>query len=446
MALTTTFPDNNLSQVDVYALNDVKYRYVESLVAWMNPAFRRSELSKLAAQLGKPVQKETGNRLIEMYRQAYDYPMATIAGRTASGSDLVLTFTDSTFNSIVVDSMVQANNGTLGVVKSVAQGSMTIGFLVNPNNSSATAFAAGDFAAGEFVVTNGNIGDTRDRKNPIAIDPQPLRFTNIIGQKDASVTLNFDDLKTKTWLPFNGKQYFAFSKLQYNMEQFLREYDKHMLSDVPAIYDSQKPVSGSLIWQIRTQGGIDRPFTTLNKAEFLAAADDFRNTGGNTSNEVLIVCGSGYLAQLQQTVFENFVLTAGTNNVVGGVKVKGIDVVEYAYAGFNFKFLVDRFLDQPVWTPTTIYQSPSKRSFSALWMSTGSVPSTNGGMLPFICEYYFGNKADVAIQTVNGMIDKNGNYVENGSNGKKAVTYNMTLDKTTVLSNPTSCMFHYVSA
>lgn len=440
------FPDANLSQVDIFTLNSIKYRQVEELVAWMNPAFKRSALSKLAAQMGAPVQKKSGQRLIEVYRQAYDYPMATIGTRTASGADLVLALTDPTFNSIVVGNMVRSVNGTLGLVKAVSNGSMTVSFLTNPNNSSATAFAGADFAAGELVVDLGNVGDIRDRQSPNSIASQPTRFTNVIGQIDASCTMGFDELHTETWLPFNGKKYWGYRKVRFTLEDFLRKYDARMLSEVPAMNDSQKPVSGSILWQITSQGGIDRPFSQLTKAEFLAAADEFRNTGSYTSDEILIVCGSGYLSQLQQNVFENLITTAGVNNTVGGTQVKGINVMQYAYGGFMYKILVDPFLDQPMWGPTTIFGAPSKRSYSAIWMSTGAVPTDNGGVLPFISEYYFGPKADVHIQTVNGMIDKNGSYVENGANGKKSVTYNMTLDKLTQLSNPSACMYHYVAS
>lgn len=442
----STFPDQNLSQVDIFTANNIKYRQVEELVAIMNPAFRRSALSKLASQMGAPVQKKSGQRLVEVYRQAYDYPMATIATRTASGNDLVLALTDPTFNSIVVGNMVRSANETLALVKTISSGSMTVSFLVNPNNSSATGFVAADFAAGELVVDMGNVGDIRDRQSPNAIVSQPTRYTNVIGQVDGSCTLGFDELHTKTWLPFNGKQYFAFRKVQFTIEDFLRKYDARMLSDIPMVDDSTKPVSGSLLWQIKNQGGIDRPFTSLTKSEFLQAADAFRNTGTYTSDEILIVCGSGYLSQLQQNVFENLITTAGVNNTVGGTKVKGINVMEYAYGGFHYKIVVDPFLDQPFWGASTIYGTPSKRSFSAIWMSTGAVPSDNGGVLPFVCEYYFGPKADIHVQTVNGMMDKNGNLVESGANGKKAVTYNMTLDKLTQLANPSACMFHYVSA
>ncbi len=446
MSLNQTFPDANLTQKSIYELNSITYRQVEELVAIVNPRFRRSKLSKLSAQLGKPVQKKSGQRLIEMYRQGYDYPMASIASRTASGNDLILTFTDTSFNSIVVDNMVKASNGTLGIVKSVGLGTMTISWLQTPSNTSATGFASGDFAVGGFTVDMGNVGNVLDRQSPLAIDPQPTRFTNVIGQIDGSVTLSFEDLNTKTWLPFNGMQYYSLSKLDYAMQQFLRAYDYRMLSDVAAVNDAQKPVSGSILWQIKTQGGIDRPFTSLTETEFLGAADEFRANGGYDGEKIVIVCGSGYLAELQKNVFKQFITTAGTTNTIGGASVKGINVKEYAYGGYEYQIIVDDFLDQPSWTPTTIYNQPSKRSYSAIWMSTSPVPSINGGMLPFISEHYFGNTADMVVQKVFGMIDDKGNYVNVGSNGKKNVTWNMTLDKVTQLANPAGCMFHYVSA
>jgi hypothetical protein len=106
------------------------------------------------------------------------------------------------------------------------------------------------------------------------------------------------------------------------------------------------------------------------------------------------------------------------------------------------KFIKDPFLDnKQIWgvDNTTGY---SNRSKSALWMNTDPCKTEQGIAVPFVCDYYFGNTADVQRWEVKGSMDAKGNPTGDGATDKKGCQVNFTLDKQTQLMNPAACMYH----
>lgn len=446
MALNSPFINPNLPLKSVFELNELNYRQVEKLVPKMAPAFQRSVISILSEQMGKPVLKKSANRVFEIYRQPNDYPAATIATRTASGTKLVLEWTDSTFQAIRMGNLIVANSGCLGYVETVAAGTATIAFFSNPNGN--TAFVSADFAVGELAIDGGDVGNLNNRESKTTLFTLPIQYKNVIGQINESVTIDFESANQMTWIQGpDGQMYYAHAKVAQTMGR-MKQYESYRLvGDFPAVFDSEKPLSGSILWQIKNQGGRSRSFSSaITESEFYAAADDFANAGGYTSNEIVIVCGRNYLSDIQKNVFKQFVTTAGNTNVVGGTSVKGIDAYEYGYNGVTYKFIVDRFLDNPqIFGQSSIFTGETKRSHSAIWMSTAPVATENGGTMPFIADYYYG-VADIIATEVDGMIDSKGNPVKKGANAKLAATVELSLNKATQLSAPSSCYYHYTEA
>lgn len=450
MALTTPFADPNLPLVSVFDQNEMNQRIVEMSVPKMAPRFQRSVISIIAAQMAAPIHRKSGARIFNIYRQPNDFPTAVVLTRSASGNTIDMTFQQDKFQHIIVGHlMVDTVTGCLAYVQNTSAGAAKVKFYSNPNG--ATAFTSADFAVGNQVSDRGSAGNIIDRLTVPDPFKVPIPYQNVIGQMDKSVEIDYESANRLTYLKAqDGTFYYAHQKVAQAMGAMMQEQSVRMVDDIPAVLDATNPVSGSLLWQIKNQGGDSRTFNSAITAnEFYAAADQFANTGGTDSKEILIVCGRGYIADIQKNVFKEFVTTAGVANVIGGTEVKGINAMMTAYAGVTYRFVIDNFMDNPnIWGNSTIFPGETKRSHSAIWMSTNPVENENGGTSPFICDYYYGSYADMWSVDVNGMITPKGVKAENGTanSGKKRASVEITLDKCTQLSAPSGAFYHATEA
>lgn len=433
------FAPNNQPLTNILDADGLVPAQIERLIPLLTPRYQRPVLSKIVDTLGSGATQKIDNIKFTIYRQPNDYQSATIQTRTASGLQLVLALTGDGINAIQQGSIVVSESGALAEVVVSDSGSITISFFQNPNGN--TAFVAADFALGEQATSIGTIGDIYNRNvsnNPFSL---PTPYVNYIGQWDDACEITFQDANTKTWVNTSMGKFYALAKESQTLQQMMVKYNRYMLSDVAASGNGNKPVGASVINQIKTMGGLSVPLSSqLTLASFRDTVRQYISRGGFTGTEVVVICGAQYLGDIQTSAID-YLLTAGTNNTIGGNSVKGINVFEYGFNGLNFKFIVDPFLDNiKAWgaNSTTGF---SNRSRSAVWMSTDKVQTENGGLLPFVCDYYQGSP-DVVRQIVNGMTDLNGEYVKVGSNGKKAATINYTLNKCTQLMNPAACLTH----
>lgn len=442
----STFIDPNLPLVSVFANYGINDRQVEPLVPKLAPAFQRSVISAIAEQIGKPQLVSAKTPIFQIYRQPNDWAAATIAGRSVVGTDLVLTWSDPSFQAIRVGNMVQAKSGALGIVKSKSAGTATIGFLSNPNGS--TAFGASDFVIGQLASDRGDVTDRDNRLSKETLFTLPVPYQNIVSSMSDTTTVNFAEANQYTYLKnINGTQYYALSKVSQMLGRMQQTYSIRMVGDISANFDTATPVGGSLIWQIKNQGGSTRAINAaITESEFNEAIQQYINNGGYASKEVIIVGGSSYIQDLQKNVFKQYVTTAGNNNVLGGKEVKGLNIMSYYYSGFTFHLIMDEFLNNPnIWQPSDLFAGETVRSKSAIWMNAAPVPTENGGTLPFVSDYYYG-VPDMIVTEVKGMTDMMGRPNKEGVSGKLSSTVEVNWNKTTQFNNPAQCFYHYASA
>lgn len=442
----STFIDPNLPLVSVFANYGINDRQVEPLVPKLAPAFQRSVISAIAEQIGKPQLVSAKTPIFQIYRQPNDWAAATIADRSAVGTDLVLTWSDPSFQAIRVGNMVQAKSGALGIVKSKSAGTATIGFLSNPNGS--TAFGASDFVIGQLASDRGDVTDRDNRLSKETLFTLPVPYQNIVSSMSDTTTVNFAEANQYTYLKnINGTQYYALSKVSQMLGRMQQTYSIRMVGDIPANFDTATPVGGSLIWQIKNQGGSTRAINAaITESEFNEAIQQYINNGGYASKEVIIVGGSSYIQDLQKNVFKQYVTTAGNNNVLGGKEVKGLNIMSYYYSGFTFHLIMDEFLNNPnIWQPSDLFAGETVRSKSAIWMNAAPVPTENGGTLPFVSDYYYG-VPDMIVTEVKGMTDMMGRPNKEGVSGQLSSRVEVNWNKTTQFNNPAQCFYHYASA
>jgi hypothetical protein len=319
---------------------------------------------------------------------------------------------------------------------------MVVSFFANPNGN--TSFVAADFAATEQARDAGVIGNTQIRNAGTTVFSLPDPYYNIVSQLDATCFLNFEELNSKTFIKAkNGKMYYAFQKDVQTLERLYQQYLVRTYSNIPVNMNDTQPVGASLLNQILTMGGGQSSLgstASFTIQQLRDAIRQYKASGGFTTDEILVIGGSQYVGNWQESL-ENYVIQSGNKNTIGGEEVMGINVMEYGFQGLKFKVLTDAVLDnRNMWGTNS--QGFSNRSNSAIWAAVEKVKTENGELAPFACSYYLGGTDDIKRTVIEGMIDENGNPISKGTNNQKGVSIEYTWDKTEQLMNPRACWYH----
>ena len=441
--MSSPFISNQESLVSIFDQRNLTPRFVEQLVPIMNPQFARPALSKLIDVLDGAVLKKATNRKFNINRQPNDYPAATISVRTAVGGLLTLTLSDNTFNAIPVGNAVYSTSGCLAEVVAKTDGSMTLRCVYSPTGTGTTAFAAVDFAAGQLVSDRGALGNINNRVTPETVFTLPTEYSNFIAQYDAGAYISHEDVNNKTYIKNQyGSDFYALQKEAQALQRMMQTYYARLYSNVAAVADANKPVGASLINQINTMGGFSRGISgSVTETTLKSVLRDYVSNGGFTGEEIVVLCGSQYLGDIQESLAQ-YVVTAGQSNILGGQEVEGINIYTYGFEGLKLKFIKDPFLDNKQIFGVDQSTGFSNRSRSAMFMNTDMCKTEQGMGVPFVCDYYFGSTADVQRWEVAGSMDSKGNPITSGATDKKGCQINFTLDKQTQLMNPAACMYH----
>jgi hypothetical protein len=438
------YANNNESLPSVFDEIGMGFKQIESLVPKLSPAYSRPVLSIITDQLMGGTQKRNSNqRKFTIFRQENDYPSFTIQNRQTNGTTtLLLTPTESDFAAIPQGHMLLSNSGAVGKVESAAGViPLVVSFVVNPNGN--TAFVAADFASTEVARDGGVIGSTVVRNAGTTVFSLPDPYYNIIPQYDNTAFISFEDTVSKTFLKAkNGQMYYAYQKDVQALERLYQQYLVRTYSNIPAVFNEAEPIGASLLNQILTMGGgkstlgVSSSFTVQQLRD---AIRQYKASGGFTTDEILVIGGSQYVGNWQESL-EQYVIQSGTRNTIGGEEVVGINVMEYGFQGLRFKVLTDAVLDNKrMWGQTNGF---SNRSNSAIWAAVEKVKTENGELAPFACSYYVGENDDIQRWVVEGSMDENGKRVKKGNNNQKGVSIEYTWDKVDQLMNPRACWYH----
>ncbi len=442
MSTTQLFAAPNQNLISIFDMDNLIPAQVEQLIPKMNPAFQRPVISKLIDNMGIGAVQNVGNVIFNVYRQPNDFPSSSIQSQSLAGGNLTLTLSGDSINALQPDMLVQGSSGCVAtVISNNGNGQVVLKFFSNPNGN--TAFdSAADFLAGQIASYRGTLGNQQNRQVSNMPFVLPTQFQNYVSQWDAKTTVTFNDAHTKTYVSTPAGNFYALQKEVQTMGFMMQGYSAYMLNDMPKVANSNRPMGASIVNQIKTMGGLSVPLSSpLTIQAFRDAARLYKASGGFITDEVVVTCGSQYLGDIQEDM-ASYVLTSGTNNVVGGSEVLGLNITTYGFEGLKFKFIVDPFLDNKRIFGIDPATGFSRRSRSAIWMATERVQTENGGTLPFVVDYYFGSTSDIARQEVVGMTNSRGEYVKQGANGQKAAEVNFSVNKTTQLMNPSGCLTH----
>lgn len=441
---TSTFVDPNLPAISVFSQFGINERQVEKRVALMNPAFDVSVMAKISEHLGKPEMIEAATRVIEVYRKPLSWAASYVGTRTVSGSNLVITYTQSDFQAIRERHMVFCGSSkAIGYVISKGAGTATISFLNNPNGNA--SFVSADFAQGTLVSDGGEITNPNNRQSSETLYTMPIRYQNIVGSTSDTCTMTAEQAKQMTYvINEKGTQYYAQKFLSEMLARFRQEHSVRDLRDIPVNLDSTKPVGASIINQIKTMGGRSRAIlAAVDETEFNAVAEDYANNGGNSSKEVVIVGGYSYIRDLQVNVFKGLLNTAGKGSVLG--EIEGLNCMGYWLAGFHYILILDPLYQNPnIFPQSTIFPGSTTMSKSAIWFDPTPVPTEGGGQMPCLQDYYY-LQSDMMVVELPGMTNMQGNPNKTGFSPKLESAVEVNWNTTRQLTNPGAGYWHYTS-
>ncbi len=436
--MSNTTPQGGRPQNVLFEDILLNFRQVEQFAIESNPDV--STTSKLVDMVATK-EVRSGNRKAEFYRYGVKYMYQTIVSRTASGSNLILGFADSQFEGFSEGESIRCTSEVVAVVVAIGPGTATIRPL------SGETFVAADFVIGQETSTIGVISDTQNSDSTETTLFLPFQDYNYIEESRKSVSVFTEDLWSKTWLKDGSGEFFFARQNQLNTLNYLMKQANKRVWVGQRKADGTRYYSGGFKWQIKNQGGVYRGTpSALSETEFQGVFDELKRNGGTRSETPMMLGGYGYLTQFQNNVGKQYILPAGIRNTIGGGEVKGINMNQYAYGGWNIKIAEEPMLSAPgIFAEEGIstINSANKISNACLILDTSPVQG-DGGNLSWVRKMYFGAEG-LQRTTYEGTNDMNGNASTRSSSGKRQATEDYIYECCTQLSNPTAHAYHFIS-
>lgn len=408
--LTSVNVNSNLPLNVLFENAEISARFIEKMVIHSYP--EASKMTKLLDQVSGSDHTKAWNRKVEWYRKGIEYPNAIIATATASGSNLILTFTDSTYFNFRPTEMLKAKSGVFAHVVSRSPGSVTISPFCDSSGASLSALStATDFLAGEGTMglgLNPNIFDSGT--NP-RLNYMPFQDYQWIEFFRNTAEVSSEENSQGTYIDAgDGTQYYARQVYMDSLNEVIKSQGVRMWTGVRA-NNGGRVMSGGLPWQIKYQGGTFRTYADLNESEAQAFINQMKLNHAQQGYEIGVLAGMGYIGQFQTNVIRGYIEPTGTRNTFGGSSVVGIDGNIYAYNAKKMTLSEDPFVSVSEYFrsegQSNINNMPMMAN-AAIMIDT-SATITDGGTQRWCKSHSYGPQEGMWWQPVNGLVDDMGN-------------------------------------
>ena len=375
---------------------DISGQYSQFLkVLWMFNYNNPAGMSSISTIDGR----RTTSRLQDTTRKQV---IATVA---ASGANLVLTFTDPTYNLFRInDVLVDTVTGVQGKVIANPAGGATISPLSATAFSAITMFQPGKYASALDGVTAQNFNST----SPIGIFNDPTtdyNYTTIVREGESLARRN---MASETMVQFNDKGWWT----SYEQEMVMRCFggvEKRLLIS-ERYTDGVTNNNGGLDWLIGNRGG-----TTVAAAAppSLQDINDWLQiiitANATPTTDIFCFCGMEFYANFQSLVTTNsrYITNLGARETINGMNVANYNVNMYNVLGVKVTFM-----QLPILNYKNFWAEPStngglKKSWTAYFLNMAPIPVMGGGTVPALELFYF-NQAPIYYGYVGGTVDING--------------------------------------
>lgn len=349
---------------------------------------------------------QTGNNKYEFALEDTDWVVEQITGVSASGSNLVITYSGSNDffrNKITVTD--DSFGGVQGRIISHGAGTITIE-PVNVTLSATTQFQIGMYVR-EFSVSAG-FRASRGLESLYTVPTKDYDYAQTF--RESCFLARTDDQSTYTM--YDGK-FWAHRQVDRAINRVAIDKERQFLLGDRSVFqssiDGTNYTSTSLKWAAQNRGGQYVPMTsTLPFATFnnILYNQKIKKATSGSENK-MILCGDAFLFYFQQNYVNNFVQYAGTRNTFGGETVKGLSVNTYSIGGDLYDLVPLPLFNDPNWSnvPTSISGlTGSRLSNSFFVIDPNMIPSVGSGInrAP-VQKIYWGQKG-MNAKVISGMV------------------------------------------
>lgn len=353
---------------------------------------------------------------VEVLRQFNQYVQAEIASTVLSGSNIVLTLSDATYDFFRNDFEVMDKNRKGGIVIAHSPGSVTLAPLPGESFTLAT-----DFVAGTYAVAGATAMPSRGSTGTESLYTEPERDYNYTRFMRESVFMSRKDLQT-TYLNDSGNMVSSYQE-QMAAARFAYQLDYNAIFGKRGkglVNGQTVQTNGGLYWAIQNRGGLYQSESSLpTLATYKRQLEFIRDNSNQPTGQVLWVGGTKARARFFDTVGSSAITNVGKNATFGTGFNTGLDITTFQWLGLSHGFI-----DLPLFNDPSFNQNISnisgERIFSDAFfvLNLSDVPDINGGMAPPVQVIHFDETAQINYGFVPGTVGANFNPGQATTAGK----------------------------
>lgn len=336
---------------------------------------------------------------------------AQILGRTVSGNQLILTFTQNTVDYFrVKDNIVDGLTNALGKVTAYGLGTVTI----EPEIGQA-AFVSTDFAASNWVSAGWLQSGLQYSTGTTNLYTQKTEQDDYVARQRDTYTLT-DMEKVERYFGADGTVWYSYQQKETEMiSRFMKsKASKWYNSKVGLGISTPEGITSSTrgVRQGVMQDGLYMPLTaSVTQSQIEDAINNIAEVGTDYNIEPAIMLGNKMKSFLNANMYTGFIQYAGQRNTLGGSEVIGNNIQQMNVGNIPVSFVMNDMFNDPVMNPqpTNINgYSGTRGQYTMLVGSYAPIPTIGGGSRPVIQKIHFegadgrGYRTDL-YQPINGM-------------------------------------------
>ncbi len=361
----------------------------------------------LAGGNSKSVQKNIAEGKYEFHTISHTGVQAQVATRTVSGANLVLTWTDSAYDSFR-DNFVTLDGTTSirrqGQVVSHGPGTITIA----PNG---TPFTAADYAVGNFASEAWQISANRGSTGTESKYVVPETDNNFASIKRESIFLSRRDFHESYVDGAISKANWALMQEPEMVKNFARnrEYSRLFEERQQLTVNGQLAnQNGGLLWSIQNRGGAHIVSASdLNQNRWLELIALISGKTSAFGGNLVCFHGKEALGTIQRFT-QNFVEGSGSLNTFRATL--GIDITTYGYIGQQISFVHLPILDDEQFfggISSITGKLRSSHSFFLCDMAPTTTYDIVDGTAPVVEQFHFGSQ-EMHYGYIHGVVGPEG--------------------------------------
>lgn len=335
-------------------------------------------------------------------------PTAQIASTSLSGANLVIVFTDPSFDKFRLKEVIGDGtaNMNLGRVIAKSAGSVTIEAAAGTTLNTTTTFLPGAFAVSMFTASGSRFSSGME-----SLYEYPKYIRNQTSITRESLSLARRDM-SKTWVEYAGGMWYT-AQEPLTVKRFARHLERKAiwskLGNTTSALEGDISYSMGLRESIldSERGGVYMPLSsTMTQGQFESWIGRIADRQNSAKYKITLGVGRGFLSWVQSFTTP-FIQFAGRTNTFGGESVEGLDVYNYSINGISVDLVMIPFFNDrdmfPGMSSIGGLGNFTRMQYTAIALDTNMYESVDGKMLPAMEKLYFGNE-EVIYGYIPGLI------------------------------------------